>query len=251
MANRKTHRIINALALMVGGVCIFVPIVMVVLFAAPDRVFPYSAGDGRITFHALEPLPEAAAREAASLAWAAMQDTPFGQPDQPIDVYITGGRGWRHQAFFRPAPWAGGLTYPIFSTQMMFLRDVDLEAGRLIASDGPVLDPRDLTYYLVHEMTHLGHGAHVGPIEFLLTPHWIREAVPEIAALGLADRALMEAAMAGAELPRATFGSYPIERACATMVLASPVVDISELLDIRAPMHDERTCFTLPPPVSD
>lgn len=251
MATRTTHRIINALAVFLGGACALVTPAVVVLFYAPAMVFEHSAGDGRITFHSTQPLPEQAARDAAAQAWAAMQDTPFGQPDTLIDVYVTGGSGWRHQVFFYPATWAGGLTYPIFSDSMIFLRDVDLEAGRLVGDDGPIPDPRDLTYYLVHEMTHLAHGAHVGPIEFLLTPHWVREAVPELAALGPADAALVQAAMAGAELPRAVFGSYPLERACASMMMAVPTVGIPELMQLRAPMHDARTCFTLPRPVSD
>ena len=180
-----------------------------------------------------------------------MQDTSFGQPDLPIDVYITGGSGWRHQVFFYPATWAGGLTYPVLSSQMIFLRDVDLEAGLLIGTEGPVPDPRDLSYFLVHEVTHLAHGAYVGPIEFLLSPHWVREAIPESAALGPADASLMEAAMIGAELPRTVFGSFPLKRACGSMMLAVPTVGIAELMQMRAPMHDERTRFTLPRPVSD
>lgn len=246
MASRTTQRFINALALVVGGLCAVVTPAAAVLFYAPSLAFEYSAGDGRITFHSTQPLSEDAAREVAAQAWAAMQDTPFGHPPAPVDVYITGGGGWRHQLFFRPAPWAGGLTYPVLSTRMIFLRDVDLEAGRLIGSDGPIPDPRDLTYYLVHEMTHLTHGAHVGPVAFLRTPRWVTEALPDIAALGLADAELMEAAMAGEVLLRDRFGSYPLERACATMMMASGVVGIEDMLRLRAPMHDPQTCFTLP-----
>ncbi|WP_461428449.1 hypothetical protein [Gymnodinialimonas sp.] len=251
MASRKTNKIVNALALLVGGVCVFVVAAISTLMSAPQLAFAHSAGDGRIMFHATEPLSQEAALRAGAEAWAAMQDTPFGQPDHQIDVYVTGGRGWRHQVFFRPALWAGGLTYPILSTQMMFLRDVDLEAGRLIGSEGPIPDPRDLTYYLVHEMTHLRHAEELGRIRFLRTPHWVREGMPDVAALGLAEPALMAAAMAGEALPRDRFGSYPIERACVTMVLAQPGMTMERLLHLNAPMRDPRSCMTLPPAFSD
>lgn len=236
---------------MIGGICVFILCAGALLFFAPGLAFSHTAGDGRITFRATEPLSEAAAQRAAALAWAAMQDTPFGQPNHAIDVYVTGGSGWRHQLFFRPAPWAGGLTYAVFSTRRVFLRGVDLEAGRLIGSEGPIPDPRDLTNYLVHEMTHLRHAEIVGPIAFLRTRRWVTEAIPDLAALGPAGPDLITAAMAGEALPRAVFGSYPMERACATMMIAVPGFGIEELMDIRAPMHAPETCFTLPPPDSD
>ncbi|OAN85004.1 hypothetical protein A8B78_05735 [Jannaschia sp. EhC01] len=217
-----------------------------ILMSAPQLAFAHSAGDGRIMFHATRPLSQEAALRAGAEAWAEMQDTPFGPPDHQINVYVTGGAGWRHQVFFRPATWAGGITYPILSTSTIFLRDVDLEAGRLVGSEGPIPDPRDLTYYLVHEMTHLRHGETVGPIAFLRTPHWVREGIPDIGALGSADTDLMAAAMAGEVLQRDTFGSYPVERVCATMVLAQPGMDMARLLRLDAPMRDPRSCMTLP-----
>lgn len=251
MATRRTHKIINAVALLVGGVCTLVMVGATTLFIMPSLAFPHAAGDGQVMFHATEPMSQEAAMRAGAAAWAEMQDTPFGQPDHRIDVFVTGGSGWRHQLFFRPAPWAGGLTYPILSTRIMFLRDVDLEAGRLLGSDGPIPDPRDLTYYLVHEMTHLRHRERAGPIAFFRTPTWITEGVPDLAALGPAGPELMAAAMAGEELPRERFGSYPLERVCVTMVLAQPGMTMERLLQLDAPMRDPRSCATLPPAFSD
>lgn len=251
MAGRSTHRIVNVAALLVGGVCFSILVGSAVVLARPGLAFSHQAGDGRINFHSTEPLAQDAAVAASAQAWAALQDTPFGVPGHQIDVYVTGGRGWRHQLFFRPATWAGGLTYPVFSQSAVFLRDVDLEAGRLVGSAGPIPDPRDLTYYLVHEITHLRHAEVVGPIAFLRTPNWVREGLPEIAALGLADNDLMVAAMAGEDLPRDTFGSYPLERACMSMVLAVPTIGIEEVMSLRAPMHVAETCPTLPVPNLD
>ena len=164
---------------------------------------------------------------ASAEAWAALQDTPFGQPDHPIDVFIVDG-GWRHRLFFAGAPWAGGLTYPIFWRDRVFLRDVDLEAGRLIYDGAPVPPPRDLTYYLVHEITHLRHAEVMGAVEMFRSPHWVREGVPDLAALGPAGPELLQAAMAGEDLPRAAFGSYPIERVCVTIVLSRPGMEMQQ-----------------------
>lgn len=245
MANRTTHRIVNALALAIGGVCLFTIIGAAILFASPTLAFSHSAGDGRIMFYGTRPLPQDAAERASAEAWAALQDTPFGPPNHRIDVFVVEG-GWRHRLFFAPALWAGGLTYPAFMRDRVFLRDVDLEAGRLIYNGAPVPPPRDLTYYLVHEITHLRHAEVMGAIAMFWGPKWVREGVPDVAALGLAGPDLMAAAMAGDDLRRAVFGSYPVERVCVTMVLAQPGMTIERLLRLNAPMRDPRTCMTLP-----
>ncbi|MBL4627791.1 MAG: hypothetical protein JKY00_07100 [Roseicyclus sp.] len=219
--------------------------------AAPALAFPHSAGDGRIMFHSTEPLAQDAALRVAAAAWAALQDTPLGAPDHQIDIFVTGGRGWRHWLFFRPAPWAGGLTYPFLSQRNVFLREVDLEAGQLLWAGEPVSDPRDLTYYLVHEITHLRHAAVAGRLSMVMTPRWIREGVPDVAALGLADGDLITRAMAGDELGRDSFGSYPSERVCVTLVLARPGMDMAGLLALRSGMHAPTNCPALPIPDSD
>lgn len=250
MASRKTHRIINALALTVGGVCFILVLAVGTLITAPTLAFPHSAGDERIMFHATRPLPQDAALRAGATAWAELQDTPFGPPDHRVDIFIVDG-GWRHQLFFAGATWAAGLTYPAFWQDRVFLRDIDLDGNALIYNGAPVPLPRDLTYYLVHEITHLRHAEVMGALAMFRVPAWVREGVAELAALGPAEMDLMAAAMAGEELPRARFGSYPSERACATMVLAQPGMTMERLLHLDAPMRDPRSCFTLPPAFSD
>lgn len=245
MASRRTHRIVNALALLVGGVCLSAAVGAGVLVTAPTLAFAHSAGDGRITFHDTRPLPQEAAERAAAEAWAALQDTPFGQPDHGVDVFIVEG-GWRHRLFFAGALWAGGLTYPAFWQDRVFLRDVDLEAGRVIYEGAVVPPPRDLTYYLVHEITHLRHAEVMGGIAMFMGPQWVREGVPDVAALGPAGPELMAAAMAGEDLRRTLHGSYPVERVCVTMVLAQPGMTMERLLQLDVPMRDPGSCFTLP-----
>lgn len=235
---------------MVGGVCFLLALAVVTLIAAPTLAFSHSAGDERIRFHATQPLPQEAVLRAGAEAWGELQDTPFGQPDHGVDVFIVGG-GWRHRLFFAGALWAGGLTYPAFWQDRVILRDVDLDEGALIYDGAPVPPPRDLTYYLVHEITHLRHAEALGAIAMFRVPAWVREGVADLAALGPAGPELMAAAMAGEDLPRARFGSYPIERVCATMVLAQPGMTMERLLHLDAPMRDPRSCFTLPPAFSD
>lgn len=204
-----------------------------------------------VTFHASEPLPEEAARAAASLAWNAMGTTPLGRPDRPVDVYITGGNGRRHQLFFLPAIWAVGLTYPVFSTRTIFLRDVDFEAGQLIGAEGPVPDPRDLTYYLVHEMTHLRHAEFVGPIAFLRTPHWVVEGIADWSALGASPPRFWRFAQEGRPLTREHFGSYPYERLCVLEFLNNHYIghgfDCDALFTLRAPIGALESCPSVQP----
>ncbi len=250
MATRTTHRMVNALAVVIGVACALAMAPYVTLMMVPSVAFAHRAGDQRIMFHSAQTLSRDAAERAAAAAWAALQGTPFGPPDHQINVYITNG-GWRHQLFFRPSLRAGGLTYPVLSQSDVFLRAVDLEAGRLLRAHGPVADPRDLTYYLVHEITHLRHVETVGRFAFLRTPRWIMEGLPDLAALGPAGADLMARAMAAEPLGHEEFGSYPLERACVTMVLARPGMEISDLLILRAPMHVPETCSTLPRPNSD
>ncbi len=250
MASRNTHRIVNALALLIGVSFALVMPVYILLMAAPTLAFSHSGGDERITFHSSTPIPQDTAQVAAAEAWAALQDTPFGAPDHGIDVFITNG-GWRDWIYFRPAPSAGGLTYPLFSRRNVFLSGVDFEAGRLVKDDFVVPEPRDLTYYLVHEITHLRHAEVMGPIAMFYSPFWVREGVPDIAALGLAPEEMVQRGLAGEDLPRLEHGSYPHERVCVTLALRHPDMDLDRLLRLRMPMDDPRACPTLPPRDSD
>ncbi|WP_224813783.1 hypothetical protein [Hasllibacter sp. MH4015] len=250
MARPLTRKIVNALALVVGGVCACAMALATIFTAFPALAFAHQAGDHRIMFHATDPLPQDAAIRAAATAWADMQDTPFGQPDHQIHVFLAEG-GWRNWLFFRGAPGAGGLTYPAFWQDRMFLSGADLEAGLLLNDGAPVPPPRDLTYYLVHEMTHLRHAEVLGGFAMFRAAFWVREGVADIAALGPAHGEMIARAMAGEGLPRAAYGSYPLERVCATMVLAQPGMTMDRFLTIRADMHLPTTCATLPRPDSD
>ncbi len=250
MATRRTHRIVNALALLIGVPFALLLPAYIMMMAMPGLFFAHSGGDGRITFHAASPMPQDAAQRAAADGWEAMQDTPFGRPDHGIDVYITEG-GWRDWVYFRVAPYAGGLTYPILSRRNVFLSGVNFEAGRLVKDDFTVPPPRDLTYYLVHEITHLRHAEVVGPARLFYNSFWIREGVADLAALGPASPEMIERAEEGLDLPRLEFGSYPLERVCVTMALDRPDMDLSRLFELRMPMHDARACPTLPPRDSD
>lgn len=250
MASRKTHRIVNAAALLAGGVCLSFLVLSATFIAVPSLGFAHTAGDERIWFHATEPLSQEAAIAASAQAWAALQDTPFGQPDHRIDVFVAPD-GWRHRLFFVGALWAGGLTYPALWQDRVFLRGVDLEAGALVYEGVRIAPPRDLTYYLVHEIMHLRHAEVLGGIAMFRAAGWVREGVPDLAALGPADGEMIALAMTGAPLSRHVYGSYPLERVCVTMVLAQPGMTMERLLQMRADMHEPETCMTLPRPVSD
>ena len=97
-------------------------------------------------------------------------------------------------------------------------------ADRLIKGDNTMTPPRTLTYYGVHELTHLTHMAAIGRLNYLLQPTWVREGLADYAALGPADPATIAAVTSwtGRRLPlMQTYGSYPEFRVQFTQALAT------------------------------
>lgn len=213
---------------------------LVAAVAFPDPFFRHARGAGLVTFHAAAPLPE----EADSLArvvTAAFVASPLGLPDHAIDVWLV-EEGWQVRLFFAGSPRASGLTYPVASTSNVFLRHADLGRNRLVRAGRTVRPPRTLSYYLVHEITHLMVAERVGRFRIVRMPRWINEGFADYVALGPAPPAMVARAARGAPLPGAVWGTYAEERVCVTLALARLSGDLDALFALNADMEPGGTC---------
>lgn len=217
---------------------------LVTALAFPDPVFRHARGGGNVTFHATAPLPDSAERLAQEVT-RVIAAAPIGPPGHDVDIWLV-EEGWQVSLFFAGSPRASGLTYPVASMRNVFLRHADLAANRLVRGGVPVPPPRTLSYYLVHEITHLMVAERVGRMRIVNMPRWINEGFADYVALGPAPPAMVARAAAGLPLPRDLFGSYPAERVCVTLTLERLAGDLDALFAAEAELGPDGACPALP-----
>ncbi len=217
---------------------------LVAAVARPDPFFRHARGGGLVTFHAVAPLPPEAERLAQEVT-AAFTASPLGLPDHTVDVWLV-EEGWPVQLFFAGSPRASGLTYPVASTRNVFLRHADLRRNRLVRGGRAVPPPRTLSYYLVHEITHLMVADRVGRLRIVRMPRWINEGFADYVALGPAPPGMVARAATGEPLPAAIWGSYAEERVCVTLALARLSGDLDALFAMDAEMAPGGACPAVP-----
>lgn len=210
------------------------------LLAWPDPLFRHERGGGLVTFHATAPLPP----EAVSLAeevTAAFIASPLGLPSHEVDIWLV-DEGWPVRVFFAGSPGASGLTYPVNSTRNVFLRHADIPRNRLVRGALTVPPPRTLSYYLVHEITHLMVAERVGSARIVRMPRWVNEGFADYVALGPAPPQMVALAASGLRLPAATWGTYGRERVCVTLALERLSGDLDALFSLDADMRPDGGC---------
>lgn len=212
--------------------------------AYPDALYSHARGNGAVTFHSVDPLPPEAERVADEVQ-AAFVGSPLGVPDHPVDIWMV-EEGWQVRLFFVGSPRAAGLTYPVLSTENVFLRYVDLERGVLSFDGMFVPPPRTLRYYLVHEITHLMLAERVGRLGIVDVPVWINEGFADYVALGPAGPEMVQLAEIGHPLPRSDFGSYPLERVCVTLALERLAGDLDALTALDVELGPDGRCPMVP-----
>jgi len=101
----------------------------------------------------------------------------------PHRIFVANAE-WRRRLFFLWAFGAGGVNlYPVAGG--VFLRQADIEADRLLRSDGtPVPPPRTLAYYAAHEIGHDFIARRIGVRANWALPAWIREGLADYIAFG-------------------------------------------------------------------
>jgi hypothetical protein len=235
-----------ALRVSIAGLCLTLMAyaALVAALARPHPFFGHARGGGLVTFHAAAPLPEGAERLAAEVT-AAFAASPLGLPGHAVDVWLV-PEDWRLRVFFAGSPRASGLTYPVASTRNVFLRHADLGRNRLVRGDLIVPPPRTLSYYLVHEITHLMVAERVGRFRIVSMPRWISEGFADYVALGPAPPDMVVRARAGLPLPADLWGTYGRERVCVTLALARLSGDLDALFALEAGMGPDGACPAVP-----
>lgn len=214
------------------------------ILAYPGMFFAHARGNEAITFHSSTPLPPEAVTVAEEV-FVALENTPLGTLTHPVDIYMV-DEGWPVRLFFAGSPSASGLTYPVISTRNVFLRYVDLPNDRLSFRGQSVPPPRTLSYYLIHEITHLMLAKYVGRLAIVDVPRWVNEGFADYVALGPAPPEMVLLAATGHPLPRSTFGSYPRERVCVTLALERLAGDIDALVALDVDLGPNGACPMVP-----
>ena len=106
--------------------------------------------------------------------------------------------------------------------------------------------PRTLSYYLIHEITHLMVAEHVGAWRIVRMPRWVNEGFADYVALGPAPPQMVARLEAGAPLPAAVWGSYGRERVCVTLALARLSGDLDALFALDAALPADGGCPMVP-----
>lgn len=214
--------------------------VLILAIMFPGPAFDVERSGGRVTFHANTPIPDHVTELGEEIT-AAFDALVLPLPAQGVDVWLV-DEGWRAHLFFAGSPRASGLTYPVASSRNVFLRHADLASNRLIRSGRPVPPPRTLTYFLVHEITHLAVAEYAGQVAITRIPRWVNEGLADFVALGPATPGMVRRAAVGAPLPRDVFGTYPSERICVTLALARLGGNLDALLALRDDLGPDGSC---------
>lgn len=186
-----------------------------VIYANPGMLFAYSHQADGLTLHSVEPIDPEHADLVLTRVAKTLDASPLGGLKTSPSAYDTGNT-WRTPLFFASVRQAGGVTYYPFSTRNAYLAGMDLANDVLVKGPFRMTPPRSLSYYLVHEFTHLRIGELTGPIAYHLLPRWIMEGICDVVALGVMDKAQIQNILdwQGTDLAlMETYGSYPIERA--------------------------------------
>jgi len=216
---------------------------MIALIAWPAPLFSHERTGGALTFHSDVPLPPSAevmGREVTALLAA----SPLGPPEE-VHVWLVED-GLALRLFFAGSPRASGLTYPVASLDNIFLRHADFDRNRLVRAGQALPPPRTLSYYIVHEATHLQLSRYAGRFAVPRIPRWINEGFADYVALGPATPDMVARASHGRPLPREAFGSYPQERVCVTLALERLTGDLDALLALRNEMGADGACPLVP-----
>jgi len=143
----------------------------------PEPFFAYRVTQGNLMLASDRPFEPEEGRRLLARVQSRLETSPLYDPERPMRAFICNDP-WRYRFFFnRSAGAAGVCMVPI---PAVFLRSADVLSNRLYDPKGePVPPPRDLAYYLAHEMVHDLTGARLGIAGHYRLPRWVRE--------GLAD----------------------------------------------------------------
>ncbi len=216
--------------LILGVICMNVA--FFAFLANPRFLFAHAVTNGPLTFYATTPLDRAATTAFLDDVSERMSASVLGPPEADYALYST-DETWRKRLFFTYLQRAGGVTYVPFGPRNAFLTGADIPRDRLLKKGADIVPPRTLSYYAVHELTHLRMAEMLPSLDYHRLPRWVREGVPDFVALGPVSQDARKDILewAGTPLERMiTYGSYPLERVLVDFALGHLALPIETLI---------------------
>ena len=236
----KNHWFRGLLILTLCGTCLVVFPLMY-----PQVLFAYKVEQGNLSIRSDYPVPAEEGTFILSEISKRLDTSPLKLPQEPMQLYIPHEGSWRmNWVWIIPPKEVGGFVVVPFTGRHAFLSGADYTTNELIAPTGyRPLPPRTLSYYGVHELTHVVIARKVGAFSFYEIPVWINEGLADYAALSGASAADLYAAIGEGEADRDTIndhGFYAPYRLLVTYFLEEEGWSVDQLLESRMPLEEAR-----------
>ena len=141
------------------------------LLVYPQPLFAYELRHAGIVLHATRPIPDAM-KTTLERARLRLDRSPLGAAVQDGHVFICHSQSL-FAVFARQNYRVGGIANWLIGGHV-FLRESDLQNDRLIAPSGkPVAPDRPLSYFIAHELMHIGNERAVGRWHYSQLPQWL------------------------------------------------------------------------------
>lgn len=151
----------------------------------PEPLYAHHVEQGRLRLYSDRPFDPVRGRDLLSEVERRLAAAPdaLRDPNSAYRIFVTNAE-WRRRLVFLWNFGAGGVNYyPIAGS--VFLRQSDIDADRMLRSDGLVVPPpRTLAYYASHEIAHSLIGKRVGAFANWRLPVWMREGVADYVGFG-------------------------------------------------------------------
>lgn len=214
------------------AVSVILTVALLALIARPGIFFAHAVTHERLSFLSTTAQPEAATRAFLEDVSERLNASVLGPPEQEYTLYST-DMTWRTKLFFTYVQKAGGVVYVPIGPRHAFLTGSDIPNDRLLKAGATIVPPRTLSYYAVHELTHLRMAEMVPVLDYHRLPRWVREGIPDYVALGPVSTSEKDAILdwGGTHLSRMiAHGSYPMERVLVDFALNSLAIPVEALI---------------------
>jgi hypothetical protein len=153
------------------------------VLAYPQTLFPYHVEQGRLQLFSDRPFDRERGRRVLTDVERRIATSPLDEHNGVHRIFVAQTE-WRRRLVFLWTYGAGGVNfYPV--TRNVFIRQSDIDADRVLRSDGGLVPPpRTLAYYGAHEIGHSLIGERIGAIANRQLPKWIREGVADYIGFG-------------------------------------------------------------------
>lgn len=212
------------------------------VIAYPEPLYAYHVEAGRLALYSDRPFDLDQGRLILADVDRRLAAAPNGiaDPDSRYRIFVSNDE-WRRRGTFLWNNGAGGVNYyPIAGS--VFIRQADVDRGRLLRSDGSdVPPPRTLAYYGGHEIAHSLIGKRIGAIANWRLPVWIREGLADYIGFGgeVDIEALTAQLRAGhRDLDPAASGLYARYRLLVAYFLEREGWDVDALLASNLPQDE-------------